>query len=95
MAGVEGFEPSAHGFGDRCSTSWAKPLNWWTFRDSNPGPAGYEPDALTNWAKGPHCGGEGGIWTLAPRKLGPTPLAGEPLQPLEYFSKNIKLFDSA
>jgi hypothetical protein len=21
---------------------------WWAFRDSNPGPAGYEPDALTN-----------------------------------------------
>lgn len=26
---------------------------WWTFRDSNPGPIGYEPRALTNWAKGP------------------------------------------
>lgn len=26
---------------------------WWAFRDLNPGPAGYEPDALTNWAKGP------------------------------------------
>ena len=21
---------------------------WWAFRDLNPGPAGYEPDALTN-----------------------------------------------
>ena len=21
---------------------------WWAIRDSNPGPAGYEPDALTN-----------------------------------------------
>ena len=21
---------------------------WWTIRDSNPGPSGYEPDALTN-----------------------------------------------
>ena len=21
---------------------------WWAFRDSNPGPSGYEPDALTN-----------------------------------------------
>ena len=29
--------------------------------------------------------GEGGIWTLAPRKRS-TPLAGAPLQPLEYFS---------
>ena len=25
----------------------------WAFRDSNPGPTGYEPVALTNWAKGP------------------------------------------
>ena len=25
----------------------------WTFGDSNPGPTGYEPVALTNWAKGP------------------------------------------
>ena len=23
-------------------------LQWWTFRDSNPGPTGYEPVALTN-----------------------------------------------
>ena len=22
--------------------------SWWAIRDSNPGPAGYEPDALTN-----------------------------------------------
>ena len=28
-------------------------LQWWTFTDSNCGPSGYEPDALTNWAKGP------------------------------------------
>ena len=21
---------------------------WWALRDSNPGPSGYEPDALTN-----------------------------------------------
>ena len=26
LAGVEGFEPSARGFGDRCSTNWAIPL---------------------------------------------------------------------
>ena len=31
-------------------------------------------------------GGEGGIWTLASLLKGSTPLAGEPLQPLEYFS---------
>ena len=23
-------------------------FNWWAIRDLNPGPAGYEPDALTN-----------------------------------------------
>ena len=23
-------------------------LSWWAFRDSNPGPTGYEPVALTN-----------------------------------------------
>ena len=27
---------------------------WWIFRDSNPGPTGYEPVALTNWAKDPY-----------------------------------------
>ena len=27
---------------------------WWIFRDSNPGPTGYEPVALTNWAKDPN-----------------------------------------
>ena len=27
---------------------------WWAFGDSNPGPTGYEPVALTNWAKGPY-----------------------------------------
>ncbi len=23
-------------------------MKWWAFGDSNPGPSGYEPDALTN-----------------------------------------------
>ena len=27
---------------------------WWAFTDSNRGPIGYEPTALTNWAKGPN-----------------------------------------
>ena len=30
--------------------------NEWTFGDSNPGPTGYEPVALTNWANGPQKG---------------------------------------
>ena len=25
-----------------------RPIDWWAFRDSNPGPIGYEPTALTN-----------------------------------------------
>ena len=44
----------------------------------------------TNWFI---SNGEGGIWTLAPRER-PTPLAGAPLRPLEYFSEfiyNMKL----
>ena len=64
MAGAQGLEPWAYGFGDRRSTNWAIPLceiiwkaaawnNWWAFRDLNPGLSGYEPEALTNWAKGP------------------------------------------
>ena len=28
--------------------------DWWAIRDSNPGPTGYEPVALTNWANGPN-----------------------------------------
>ena len=27
---------------------------WWRIRDLNPGPIGYEPIALTNWANPPH-----------------------------------------
>ena len=27
---------------------------WWTIKDSNLGPTGYEPVALTNWANGPY-----------------------------------------
>ena len=34
--------------------------------------------------------GEGGIWTLAPRKRS-IPLAGAPLQPLEYFSWRLNI----
>ena len=47
-----------NGFGDRCATIDTIPLFliynkkirlfWWTSRDSNPGPTGYEPVALTN-----------------------------------------------
>ena len=32
-------------------------------------------------------GGVGGIWTLAPLFRRPTPLAGAPLRPLEYYSR--------
>ena len=30
---------------------------WWTIRDSNPRPTGYEPVALTNWANDPFLPG--------------------------------------
>ena len=42
-------------------------------------------DTKTTLSRTGLSNGEGGIWTLAPRKR-PTPLAGAPLQPLEYFS---------
>ena len=29
---------------------------WWAIGGSNPGPTGYEPVALTNWANGPYRG---------------------------------------
>ena len=44
-------------------TSWTTEPNylwlffincWWAFLDLNQGPTGYEPVALTNWAKGPY-----------------------------------------
>ena len=57
MVGVQGFEPRVVE-----SESTALPLGdtpvylifKWTIRDSNPGPTGYEPVALTNWANGPN-----------------------------------------
>ena len=33
LAGAEGLEPSARGFGDRCSTNWAIPLYLFYFQD--------------------------------------------------------------
>ena len=64
MAGAERLELSTRGFGDRCSTKLSytpkrgrtqlfhtPPINekvWWAIGDSNPGPTGYEPVALTN-----------------------------------------------
>ena len=33
LAGAEGLEPSARGFGDRCSTNWAIPLYLFNFQD--------------------------------------------------------------
>ena len=37
----------------RSQQTW-KTKTWWTFLDSNQGPFGYEPNALTNCAKGPY-----------------------------------------
>lgn len=68
MAEDEGFEPP-RGFHrlsvfktDPFNQTWVifqkmlgKQLKnkWWTLLDLNQWPSGYEPDALTNWAKGP------------------------------------------
>ena len=42
---------------------------------------------LNHLTNGPIKNGAGGIWTLAPVSR-PTPLAGAPLQPLEYYSNS-------
>ena len=48
---------------------------------------------VSHYTTGPYLGigGERGIWTLAPVSR-PTPLAGAPLRPLEYFSIRIYLY---
>ena len=57
VAGAEGFEPSARGFGDHCSTSWAIPLfinnqgeepDWWL--NLMVGHQGLEPRTNRLWA---------------------------------------------
>ena len=54
LAGVEGLEPSRTVLETgMLPLHYAPIFNWWTIRDSNPGPTGYEPVALTNWANGP------------------------------------------
>ena len=37
----------------RAILNWGAFRLWWAFTDLNRGPTGYEPVALTNWAKGP------------------------------------------
>ena len=50
LAGVEGLEPSQTVLetGVLPLTPYPYKKEWWTSRDSNPGPTGYEPVALTN-----------------------------------------------
>ena len=38
---------------------------WWAIRDSNPGPTGYEPVALTNWANGPYGCKFNSFWIIS------------------------------
>ena len=59
-----GFEPTTSAVTGRRSNQLSHQANKsstnllsikkWTLGDSNPGPTGYEPVALTNWAKGPN-----------------------------------------
>ena len=65
-----------------------KVLKWWTIRDSNPRPTGYEPGALTNWANGPlYFGAEDrnrtGTRGKSRRILSPVRL---PVPPLRHFT---------
>ena len=55
MVEVKGLEPPAPWSQTTCATKLRytsaivfKKKIWWTIRDSNPGPTGYEPGALTN-----------------------------------------------
>ena len=51
MAGAEGVEPSLMVLETTVKPFNYAPINlgkWWAIRDSNPGPTGYEPVALTN-----------------------------------------------
>ena len=53
LAGAEGLEPSARGFGDRCSTNWAIPLYLWSAEDRRflVGHQGLEPRTIRLWAE--------------------------------------------
>ena len=48
LAGVEGLEPSRTVLETGMLPLHHTPVLWWAIRDSNPGPTGYEPVALTN-----------------------------------------------
>ena len=80
---VAGVEPVTHGLRYRCSTNWAKSAYLMTRTGFEPMLPPWKGGVLTTWPTGHN--GEGEIRTLAPCYR-PTPLAGAPLQPLEYFS---------
>ncbi len=50
MVEVKGLEPPAPWSQTKCATKlrYTSKFKWWTIRDSNPRPTGYEPGALTN-----------------------------------------------
>ena len=68
------------------------PFIGWAFRDSNPGPCGYEPRALTNWAKRPcrmrEMGGEPTRVLKTQRSLSPSRL---PIPPLPHIFYNFSI----
>ena len=79
LAGAEGLEPSTTVLETGMLALHYAPIKfiWWAFRDSNPKPTGYEPVALTNWAKGPCFLRRLGAFIKRPAVLAP-PVGLEP-----------------
>ena len=69
------------------STIELHPHKWRSGRDLNSRSPPWQGGMLTPTPPDHFSGEEGGIWTLAPIAR-PIPLAGAPLQPLEYFFSN-------
>ena len=56
VVGSQGIEPQPLDFqsSEHAPAIRTAHIYWWTFTDLNRGQTGYEPVALTNWAKGPY-----------------------------------------
>ncbi len=67
MAPVTGIEPASFASTER-RASITLHRRWWSWRDSNPHPTGFDSAASTNWATGP--GALAGTRTRIPRRAG-------------------------